>query len=99
PKIIECANETVTEEGRPIPVHGHAGGERIIGGDEPFGELETIFRRAGRELRQEGGNAGFNAILRLKELTAIVQKSRTWIVRRTFAHDECRRIRCRFAEL
>ena len=59
------AHEAGAEEFLPKTVHLHAGGERMLGAQQPLGKAHAIARQVGGHRRQAGGRGGLHGVAAL----------------------------------
>ena len=57
-EVLDAFDEAGAEEGLPVAVDGDAGGQRVVAGDEPVGEVEAIGALAGWRSAGEGDGHG-----------------------------------------
>ena len=84
-EIFHRFHDSGAEIHLPEAVHGDAREQRIFGGDQPLREAQPVVRRAGRERRKGGRNAGLHSFARLV-VCAADQQVRL-LPDRVFRHD------------
>ena len=89
-EIFEGSHEAATEEGLPLAIDRDAGGEGILGCEEPAGERQAIGRGVLGQVGEEGGHRRRDFFLGAEVFAAVVAEGRTRVGGRTFAHDERR---------
>ena len=87
-EVLERGDEAAAKEGLPLTVHGHAGGQWILGREEPAGEGQAVGRGVLGQARQEGGHAWLNFFARVQVFATVVAHGRPRIGGGTLAHDE-----------
>ena len=87
-EVLERGDEAAAEEGLPLAVHGHAGGQRILGSEEPAGEGQAVCRGVLGQAGQEGGHAGLHFFAWVQVFAAVVTHGRPRVGSGTLAHDE-----------
>jgi hypothetical protein len=91
-EVVERGDDAGPKDRRPLPIHRHPRGERVLLGDDPAGEVETIRLPVNFERRQHGGNARLDRLLGLQELAAMMTECRPRILRRPLPHHKRGRI-------
>ena len=56
----EISTEADAEEFLPESIDGDAGGQRVVGRDEPLGKVEAVGRFVGLDRRKDSGGMGFH---------------------------------------
>ena len=87
-EVFERDDEATAEEGLPLSVHGHAGGQRILRREEPAGEGQAVGRGVLGQTGQEGGDAGLHFFARVQIFAAVVTHGRPRVGGGALAHDE-----------
>ena len=89
-EILERGDEAAAEEGLPLAVHGHAGGQGVRGGEEPAREGQAVGGRILGQAGQEGGHAGLHFFARVQVLAAVIAHGRPRIGGGALAQDQRR---------
>lgn len=88
PKVIEGGHQAFAEEGGPVSVHHHPGGEGVVSRDQPAGEAEAILGSCLVRREQGSRKAGFDHVLGLGVFAPMVAAGRARMVCRAFLHHE-----------
>ena len=87
-EVFEQAHKAVPEEGLPLTIDRDAGGERVLRGEEPAGEGQSVGWSVLGKGRKECWDGGRDFLLGAEVFAAVVEEGRTRVGSGTFAHHE-----------
>ena len=88
-EIVERRHDATAEEGLPLPVDRHSGGERMLRGDKPLGQRQPTGVRALRQAGEKCWYGRSHLLTGLRVFAAVPQKSLPRVVGGAFAENEC----------
>ncbi len=78
-EVLGRLDDPGAEDLEPEAVDGHAGGQRMVGGDQPLRQPQAVDRRARRQRRQERGHGPADLLALLVVLAPLEHERRLGI--------------------